>query len=350
MAVLKKLHKWLGLLVGAQVLLWLLSGLTISLIDPAKVSGRQWAAPELEKPVEAYTGALIEPGSLTPEHMDAVFSIRLNLSNRPPMYHLRHTKGETLINAIDGSVITTSQAEAEELARMDFIGDGEITSIEAGMAPNLETRDSVGAYWKVNFSDSANSSLYVSSSSGKILARRNDYWRVRDFFWMLHIMDYQGRKDFNNALIIIVALTALWIGVSGFMLLFGSFGRSDFYFLNILRKREMAIVTLIDPALSTPRQLKLRKGSNLFVSLATHDVSLPSICGGGGECGKCKVQIEAASLPVATAIEQGLIPARMRERGFRLACQHEVHDDLTLRLSAGILSAPEKFTELKHGS
>ena len=43
MVFLKKLHKWVGLLIGIQVLLWLLSGLLMSLLDPAKVSGQQWA-------------------------------------------------------------------------------------------------------------------------------------------------------------------------------------------------------------------------------------------------------------------------------------------------------------------
>ena len=43
MVLLKKLHKWVALLIGIQVLLWLLSGLLMSLLDPIKVSGQQWA-------------------------------------------------------------------------------------------------------------------------------------------------------------------------------------------------------------------------------------------------------------------------------------------------------------------
>ncbi len=43
---LKKLHKWVGLLIGIQVLFWLISGLVISLLDPVKVSGKQWSVPK----------------------------------------------------------------------------------------------------------------------------------------------------------------------------------------------------------------------------------------------------------------------------------------------------------------
>ena len=99
----------------------------------------------------------------------------------------------------------------------------------------METRNSSGPYWRVNFSDRANTSLYISASTGEILQRRNGYWRVFDFFWMLHIMDYSGRNNFNNLLIITVALTAIWLGISGFILLFYSFRRRDFDFLRRLR-------------------------------------------------------------------------------------------------------------------
>ena len=153
-------------------------------------------------------------------------------------------------------------------------------------------------------------------------------------------MDYPGREDFNNALIITVVLIAIWLGISGFLLLFDSFSRHDFYFLNILKKHDLVEITLLDPEVATPLQLCLRKGSNLFVSLATHNVNLPSICGGGGECGKCRVKMEAADLPAATTIEQGLIPKRLREQGYRLACQHEVSNNITLRLVAGALANP----------
>ena len=149
---------------------------------------------------------------------------------------------------------------------------------------------------------------------------------------MLHIMDYQEREDFNNALVIIVSLISIWLGLSGFILLFSSFNRHDFFFLNLTGKRERVLITLIDPAVAEPRTISLRKGSNLFLSLATHDINLPSICGGGGECGKCRVQVVSENPPIETSIEQGLVPKPLRNKGFRLACQHEAEHDITLLL------------------
>ena len=341
MVFLKKLHKWVGLLIGIQVLLWLLSGLMLSLLDPTKVSGEQWALESSHAPQTIHDGKLLEPNELTAEQLDGALSISLEVRRGQQVYRIRRSESTSLVNASDGSVIVTDEQDARVLAQQDFTGNGEITSIESGAAPDMETRNSTGAYWRVNFSDKAHTSIYISESTGDILERRNSHWRVFDFFWMLHIMDYSGHEDINNALIIIVALIAIWLGVSGFILLFGSFNRHDFWFLNILGKRVDAVITLIDPALASPQKVRLRKGSNLFVTLATHHINLPSNCGGGGECGKCRVKIEAADLPEANSVELGLVPKPLRNQGYRLACQQEVKNNITLHLPKGTL-APEK--------
>lgn len=332
MRFLKKLHKWVGLIIGIQVLFWLVSGLAISLLDPAKASGNLWrSASEPERhTLESVT--FIEPAELPAELLEGALGIDLTIRRGKPVYLIKRANGESLVNAMDGSIVVIEKADAELLARQDFIGDGEIISIESGTAPDIETRDNSGAYWRVNFSDQANTAIYISASTGEIFERRNSYWRIRDFFWMLHIMDYTARENFNNPLIIAVALIAIWLGISGFLLLFSSFSRSDFFFLNFLGRRDDIVVTLIGSALNQPQQVKLRKGSNLFLSLATHNVSLDSICGGGGECGKCRIRFESTDLPEPNDVEMGLIPRRLRDQGYRLACQQKAGKDMTLHL------------------
>ena len=337
MAFLKKLHKWVGLLIGIQVLIWALSGFIVSVLDPEKVSGNQWKHETEYGQAVFEHGKLLEPEELPVELLDNALSINLDLESGTPVYRIRRVDGTSLVNAYDGTVTSTTRKDAEFLARADFTGDGDIISASRGTAPDLETRDSIGEYWRVNFSDRANTSIYISVSSGDILERRNSYWRVFDFFWALHIMDYSGHEDINNALVISVALIAIWLGLSGFVLLFSSFNRHDFHFLNVFGKHEFVTVTLIDTQTDASRQFKLRKYSNLFNSLASHGVNLPSICGGGGECGKCRVKIEASDLPAANAVELGLIPKRLREQGYRLACQHELRNTLTLYLSGDAL-------------
>jgi len=339
MVFLKKLHKWVGLLIGIQVLLWLLSGLVMSLLDPAKVSGQQWAH-QLEHESQTLSNdSLLEPDQLSAEQLSGALSIQLKMIRGLATYRIRHTDGVTLVNATDGSVLLFGRQYAERLALQDFTGEGEIISVQSGEAPDLETRARSGPYWRINFSDKAHTSLYISTATGEILDRRNSYWRVFDFFWMLHIMDYSGRQNFNNTLIIVVALTAIWLGLSGFLLLFGSFTRKDFNFLRLLRKRQEVLVTLIDPLVSTPQQVRLPQGGNLFLSLAAHNITLPSNCGGGGSCGLCLVQMESSELTAPNAAERDHLPAHLLQQGFRLACQHEVEHSITLRLAEGTIAA-----------
>jgi Na+-transporting NADH:ubiquinone oxidoreductase subunit F len=337
MRLLRKLHKWIGLLIGVQVLLWLLSGLMISLLDPEKVSGKQWASTSVAESQTLGPEILLEPAELSAGLLKDVLGLDLSYRHGKPVYLVKRADSETLVDATDGSIIVFDKTGAEQVARKDFTGDGGIVSIESGMAPERETRDNQGAYWRVNFSDRSNTSIYISASTGEILERRNSFWRVRDFFWMLHIMDYPGRENFNNPLIITVALIAIWLGISGFILLFGSFNRSDFFFLNIPGTNTDVVITLIDPGVSKPHQVRLRRGSNLFLSLATHDVSLASVCGGGGECGKCRVRFETADFSEPNDVELGLIPKRLREQGYRLACQQKAEKDMILHLPAGTL-------------
>ena len=40
-------------------------------------------------------------------------------------------------------------------------------------------------------------------------------WRVYDFFWILHTMDYAGRDNFNDPLIVTIGMAALWLSISG---------------------------------------------------------------------------------------------------------------------------------------
>jgi len=58
-------------------------------------------------------------------------------------------------------------------------------------------------------------SLYLEPWTGEILARRTSRWRVFDFFWMLHIMDFDTRDDFNHPLLQAAALLGLIIALSG---------------------------------------------------------------------------------------------------------------------------------------
>ncbi len=90
--------------------------------------------------------------------------------------------------------------------------------------PN-EARGRNAPLWQVQLEGSENARIYISAQTGEIVAKRTDRWRLFDFMWMLHIMDYDDRENFNHPLLYLTALSALVFTLTGFVLLFFSLRR-----------------------------------------------------------------------------------------------------------------------------
>ena len=73
--------------------------------------------------------------------------------------------------------------------------------------------------------NSSRPTFYADPATGEIVSRRHALWRVFDFAWMLHIMDYDARTDVNNPLLRITTLSAAAMALSGAWLLYWSFPR-----------------------------------------------------------------------------------------------------------------------------
>jgi len=82
-----------------------------------------------------------------------------------------------------------------------------------------EARGREAPLWQVKLLGDENPTIYMSADTGEIVAVRTDRWRLFDFVWMLHIMDYDERTDFNHPLLYLTALSALLFTVSGVILL-----------------------------------------------------------------------------------------------------------------------------------
>ncbi|MDZ3833519.1 MAG: PepSY domain-containing protein [Sphingopyxis sp.] len=229
----RRIHKWVGLVLGIQFLLWALSGSVMALLDKGKVGGHGGGMGH-EHPLAE--GEYFAPAAL-PQAKGATSIVLRDLGARP-VYELRTATGVRLFDAADGSAIVVDAALAEAIAAM--MNEAPVRKTSRLDKANLEARDHNGAMWRVDFDDAENSSAYVAADTGRFLVMRGDTWRTWDFFWMLHNMDYVDRKSFNHPLIIFVAFGTLWMSGTGFYLLFKSFSRADFRWLR--RRRKPAVV------------------------------------------------------------------------------------------------------------
>ncbi|MGY4398424.1 hypothetical protein ACVWZA_003632 [Sphingomonas sp. UYAg733] len=235
----RRIHKWIGLILGLQFLLWALSGSVMALLDKGEVGGHD-AVMEHAHPLPA-DGPFIAPAAITGMGLVSGVTLR-DLAGRP-VYELRTTRGLLLADATNGTPVKVDAAMARAVA--STMNEAPVRGVEALEKPNLEAREHSGPMWRVNFTDPVNSSAYVSAETGRFLVMRGDTWRTWDFFWMLHNMDYVNRTSFNHPLIIFIAFGALWLSGTGFYLLFKSFRRTDFRWLRRHKARAKPAVSAV---------------------------------------------------------------------------------------------------------
>jgi uncharacterized iron-regulated membrane protein len=222
--VLRIIHKWLGLIVGLQLLLWTVSGLVFAMLDhedvAAENSVRALPVAVLEPDVR-----LVEPEAWLDDYAGSeLVDISLIAWLDRWIYRVRFADRVELRQAEDGSRFEIGEAPIRRLATATYAGTGALRTVSLLATPTLEARGA-GPVWQAAFDDADQTRLYFSAQDGRLVAVRNDAWRFFDFFWMLHTMDYRGRDDFNNPLVILFSTGALWLGISGALLLIRAFGR-----------------------------------------------------------------------------------------------------------------------------
>lgn len=212
---ISKAHLWLGVLLGAQVSLWIASGLVMSWFPIEAVRGEHNAPVDIAVELEARNYA--NPGGIVARTPGAQ-EVRLRYFHGRYAYLVKGAEGDALYDAQSGEKLSpVDEKTVREIAKNEFIGDGKVSIVELMTMPPREYRGPVPV-WRATISDRLSTRLYISHSTGEVVARRNAIWRVYDFFWMLHIMDYEERTDFNNPLIRFFAVTSLLFALSGVVL------------------------------------------------------------------------------------------------------------------------------------
>ncbi len=216
MKTLRQLHRWLGLLVFIQLLLWIGSGLLISLLDADVARGRTTRADIATSPL--VTEALL-PVSALPRPFAGVESIRLQTVADTLVYRVAGRDSSRLYDAVTGEPVVIDEARAMAIARQSYRplpGEREITPVAAYFEETV---------WRVAFDDPVETMVFVGVDDGHVLGHRNNRTELVEFLLMLHFMDYNGGHDFNHPLIIIAAVLAAWLSLSGALLLVGSIRR-----------------------------------------------------------------------------------------------------------------------------
>jgi hypothetical protein len=222
----RKAHKWIALILGIQLLLWALSGFYMVAVNIEIIHG-DMLVKNMSRNIDTDISLILSMDQVVQRHPDA-HDITLKALINKPVYLVEGAGGALLIEASTGKQLSPLDEEtAVQVARNHYSGDGEISRVESiASDPPGEIRFMPLPVWRVDFDDAWGSSFYIDPRSGRLSSRRHTMWRVFDFLWMLHIMDYDEREDINNNLLSTFAIVGVVLGICGLWLLFYSFGGS----------------------------------------------------------------------------------------------------------------------------
>ena len=172
---LRKFHKYISLIVSVQLLLWTISGIYFSFNKIENVRGEQY---RIENKV--------------PKSNEKEQTKILSIEEAQKIVSL-----ETSLTPIQSLLID------EEVRGSEFRGRN--LPLYKVISENEKRK-------KIN--------VYVDPFSGEISAIRSLQWRIWDFMWGIHIMDWVERDNIDNLWLKIFSFIALFTSLSGIILFF----------------------------------------------------------------------------------------------------------------------------------
>jgi uncharacterized iron-regulated membrane protein len=212
-----QIHKWVSLIVGLQIIFWVVGGLVMISIPIERVRSEHHVRQVVAPPLPLTVLPLAEVAARTDSRPDRA---ELRSTLRGPVWILRSGEEKPVtVSALTGAplpAMTAAQARAAAVA--GYTGGGVPTAVRYYPVPPQETGRETPV-WRVDFSDAERTTFYVSPQTAEVETRRSAVWRLYDFMWRLHILDFRDGENFNTPLLIGVTGLALALLISGLILL-----------------------------------------------------------------------------------------------------------------------------------
>jgi hypothetical protein len=210
---IRKAHRYLGIFLGVQFLMWTLSGLYFSWTDIDEIHGDQYRR---EVPSHGSFSELLGPEGLGAT--GGIRTLQLMDIGGTPYYWINDSQ---LINAHTGAQREgITQEEALEVAKQHMLPDLPVSGVKRldEVGPHHEYRGKPLPAYEISYGSPENVKAYVAVENGAFQTVRHRDWRWFDFLWMTHTMDYRGRDDFNTFVLRAFSLMGLITVLSGFTL------------------------------------------------------------------------------------------------------------------------------------
>ncbi|MDX1940141.1 MAG: PepSY domain-containing protein [Saprospiraceae bacterium] len=211
--IIRKTHRYLGIFLGIQFLLWTVSGLYFSWSNLDRIHGDHF------KNLNHQPTAFFDLNPLKELRIkEGIHSLELREIGGQPFYWINENR---LFNARTGEekrIIT--KEEALDIAYHYMDANLIVKDIHLLEEVNKyhEYRDLPLPVYVISYQHPAKVKAYISAKDGAFQRVRHESWRWFDFLWMTHTMDYESRDNINSILLRVFSLLGLITVVSGFLL------------------------------------------------------------------------------------------------------------------------------------
>ena len=210
---IRRAHRYLGLFLGLQFLMWTISGLYFSWTNLDEIHGDQFK--NLDYQPIAFDN-LISPSEIN--YPEPINRIEIRDIKEEPYFLINES---FLFHARTGEIKKTISEEDAIYIANNYMKEGlDISNVETiyETGKHHEYREKLLPAYVINYESDENLKAYISIKNAKFQTVRHRDWRWFDFLWMTHTMDYEGRDNFNTITLRAFSLLGLITVISGFTL------------------------------------------------------------------------------------------------------------------------------------
>ncbi|HCM47861.1 MAG TPA: hypothetical protein DIS98_10300 [Colwellia sp.] len=202
----RKYHKWFMLFVGFQLLTWSITGAYMVLMDIDYIHGDTLVINKQKN--LAADQVMYSFKELLVTYPQAS-NIELGFMLKKVVYRFNLNKNKMLISAFNGQKLSPiSQQLAVSIAKENYHDNSvniEKVLLLTGDSPSELNRRHLPV-WRVDFDDFSSPSFYISANSGQLVTKRHNYWRIFDWMFVFHVMDYIDGEADNKLLLLFTVL------------------------------------------------------------------------------------------------------------------------------------------------
>jgi Na+-transporting NADH:ubiquinone oxidoreductase subunit F len=214
---LRRTHVVMTSIVGAQLVVWVTTGLAFTLFDFDVVRGTADRSRPTPIAFSAVGVGVQEAARIAGAKSSgaAVRSVVLEALAGRPTYTIAFVgeKKEVMVDAATGAVVGIDTARAANIAGAAFRGGGRAESVERRSSDGRDT-------YVVRLDDARATEVTIDAVTGAVTAWQNRSFRFFDALWSAHVLGYLDRTSPANWPLRAIAFLAFAAVASGTGLLF----------------------------------------------------------------------------------------------------------------------------------